>query len=284
MNAENRKTIVYMGGFFLGAVLLCFFSLIQKITLGYSLFIKGFIVPFVFGGACGLIITFIIFRLLFLNKNMEIIISERTMHIKNLLQEKETLLKEVHHRIKNNIGSIGSLLSLQLQSVSNPEAVSALQDAITRVQGMRILYDKLLISKDYLEVSIKEYTESLIDAIIDVFPESGNVTIDKQIADFNLNTKSVIPIGIIINELLTNIYKYAFKGRDGGQISIAVDKTEKYVTLTIQDNGNGIDERVDLNKSPGLGLMLVRMLSEQLGGSFVIENHNGTKSVLKFDI
>ena len=117
-----------------------------------------------------------------------------------------------------------------------------------------------------------------------MFPESENIIIKKQIADFNLKTKSVIPIGIIINELLTNVYKYAFKGRDGGLISIILDKTENHVTLTVQDNGNGIDERVDLNKSPGFGLTIVKMLSEQLGGTFTIENHKGTRSILKFDI
>ncbi len=204
--------------------------------------------------------------------------------IKKQLSEKETLLNEVYNRIKNNINSIENLLSLQVQSISNPEAVSALQDAVTRVQCMRVIYDKLLIRKDYQEVSAKEYTESLIDAIAEVFSESENLIIEKQIADFNLNTKLMIPIGIIMNELLTNVYKYAFKGRDGGQVSIILDKTENHVNLTMQDNGKGIDERVDLNKSPGLGLTIVRMLAEQFGGTFITENHIGTRSILKFEI
>ncbi|MCP5499411.1 MAG: PAS domain S-box protein [Leptospiraceae bacterium] len=204
--------------------------------------------------------------------------------LKEALENREILLHEVHHRIKNNIISIEGLLSLQLESISNPEAVSALQVAITRVQGMRILYDKLLFSKSYQEISIKEYTESLVDAIVAVFPEIKYVSVKKQIADFNLNAKTIIQVGIIINELLTNIYKYAFKGRDGGQISIMLDRTENHVVLTIQDNGNGMEEKNDLNKSPGLGLTIVRMLSEQLGGTFTSENHKGTRSVLEFDI
>jgi len=199
------------------------------------------------------------------------------------LSEKEILLKEVHHRIKNNIASIEGLLSMQLENSSNPEAVSALQDAIIRVQGMRILYDKLLISKDYKEVSIKAYSEALIDAIAAVFSESGKVTIEKQITDFYLDTKSMFSVGIIINELFTNIFKYAFKGRDCGHISIVLDKTDTHVNLSIQDNGNGIDESVDFNKSPGFGLIIVKMLAEQLGGTFTIENQNGTRSILKFD-
>lgn len=204
--------------------------------------------------------------------------------IKDLLAEKELILKEVHHRIKNNIGSIESFLSLQAESTTNADVKAALQDAISRVQIMRVLYDKLVIGKDYQEVSIKDYFEGLIAAIVAVFPESGIVTIEKQITDFNLNTIKLIPLGIIINELLTNIFKYAFKDRDSGHISVSLDKTETHVNLTIQDNGNGIDEGVDLSKLPGFGLMIVRMLTEQLKGTYTIENYKGTRSILKFDI
>ena len=204
--------------------------------------------------------------------------------IKKQLSEKELLLNVVYHRIKNNIASIEGFLSLQLAATTNNDVISALQDALTRVQSMRIIYNKLLIGKDYQEVSVKEYTESLIDAIAVVFSESETVIIEKQIADFNLNTNKLFPIGIIINELLTNVYKNAFKGRDGGQVSIILDKTENHVNLTIKDNGIGIDERVVENKSPGFGLTIVKMLAVQLKGTYVIENDNGTKSVLKFDI
>ena len=171
--------------------------------------------------------------------------------VKQQLSEKEALLKEVHHRIKNNITSIEGLLSMQLQSISNPDAVSVLQDAVNRVQGMRILYDKLLLSKNYQEISIKDYTDSLIDAIMATFPESENITIEKQIKDFHMGAKEAISIGIIINELLTNAFKYAFKREDSGQILIALDKSENHVTLTIHDNGRGINERIDSNKKKG---------------------------------
>ncbi|MFC1669080.1 PAS domain S-box protein [Spirochaetota bacterium] len=200
------------------------------------------------------------------------------------LQEKETLLKEVHHRIKNNIASIEGLLSLQLQSISNPEAVSILEDTIIQVQGMRILYEKLLISKDFQEVSIKDYIEALIDAIVTVNHESGKVTVEKQIEDFDLNTKIIIPVGIIINELITNAFKYAFRGRDSGHISISFHKIKNNLKLTIQDNGHGVDERINLNKSPGFGLEIVKMLAEQLGGTFTIKDQNGTICILEFEI
>lgn len=204
--------------------------------------------------------------------------------IKSLLAEKETLLKEVHHRIKNNIASIESFLFLQAEESDNPGIKAALQDALTRIQSMRVLYEKLLLGKDYREVSVKKYMESLIDSIGAVFPESKKVIIEKQITDLNLTTKIMIPVGIILNELLTNVFKYAFKDKNSGHIKISLEKFEKQVTLTIQDNGKGIDDRNDLNKSEGFGLMIVRMLTQQLSGAYTIENNNGARSILKFEV
>jgi PAS domain S-box-containing protein len=204
--------------------------------------------------------------------------------IKRQLAEKEILLKEVQHRIKNNIASIEKLLSLQATATDNTAAKTVLQEAISRVQSIRVLYEKLLIGKDCQNVSIKSYTESLVDCLLAVFPESKTITIEKKIADFKVHSSLVIPIGIIINELLTNIFKYAFKVKNTGYIAINLDQVGNHVTLTIQDDGIGIDERITDNKSPGFGLTLVKMLAEQLQGTFTVENDNGTKNVLKFTI
>ncbi len=222
-------------------------------------------------------------------RDIELLYSNHSLHENNsklntLLAEKETILKEVHHRIKNNIASIEGLLSMQSQSISNFEAVSALQDALGRVSSMRILYDKLLITEEYEDISVKNYLESLIDAVAVLFPYKLKITIDKQISDFNLSSKKVTPLGIILNELLTNIMKYAFKGRESGLINISLSSIKNLATLTIQDNGNGISEGFDISESKGFGLMLVKMLSEQLGGTFTIENYHGTRSILKFEI
>lgn len=203
------------------------------------------------------------------------------------LDEKEILLKEVHHRIKNNITSIETLLSMQLLSIENIEAASIIQDAVAQIKSMRILYEKLLVSKGYSEVSTKEYTESLIDAIIEVYPNSKDVVLDKQIVDFNLDTKSIIAFGIIINELLTNVFKYAYENNENNHLSIVLDRDDNHVTLIIQDNGVGINERKKdekLNKSTGFGLEIVEMLARQLDGTFTIEDNNGTRSVLEFNI
>ncbi len=200
------------------------------------------------------------------------------------LTEKETMVKEVHHRIKNNISSIESFLSLQADDTNNVDAKKILNNATSRVQSMRILYDKLLMGKSFEEASIKEYADSIIDSIVEIFGEKKDIITEKEISDFIISTKILFPIGIIINELFTNIYKYAFKDRNSGTIFISIKKTKNLVTLIIHDNGIGIDERKKLNKSPGFGLTIVKMLVEQLQGTYSIQNDNGTKFQLLFNI
>ena len=204
--------------------------------------------------------------------------------IQRQLAEKEILLREVHHRIKNNIASIGGLISLQMQSVTNAEAIAVLKEALGRVNSMRILYDKLLLSEGYKDISVKNYIETLVASVVALFPDSTKVTIDQHITDFQLDQKRLSPLGIIINELLTNIMKHAFINRDTGLIKISLTNIDKQVTLTIQDDGNGLPAGFAVNESEGFGLMLVKMLSQQLGGSFSIKIHEGTRCVVEFNI
>lgn len=201
-----------------------------------------------------------------------------------LLSEKETLLKEIHHRIKNNIAAISSLLSLQSQSCHSSEAKMALKDTISRVSSMRVLYEKLLIDEKYREAPVRDYIESLINSIIALYPEQAHITVDRRIADFSLSSAKLFPLGIIINELFTNIMKYAFTGREDGRITIVLDYTAKEATLTIQDNGNGLPEGFAMDTATGFGLTLAGMLAEQLQGSFAIVSDNGTKGILKFKL
>jgi len=204
--------------------------------------------------------------------------------IKSLLDEKELLLKEVHHRIKNNMNTVSSLLSLQAQAVNEPSVVSALQEARGKVQSMSILYDKLYRSSDFTEVSLNGYLTSLVDEVVANFPNSLNVIIEKDLDDFMLDAKRVQSIGIIINELLTNIMKYAFRGRVTGLITILSKNIDGKVNLSVQDNGVGMSESISFENSNGFGLQLVQALTQQLNGRIRIERGNGSKVVLEFDV
>ncbi len=214
-------------------------------------------------------------------------INERKLaqdEILNQLSEKETILKEVHHRIKNNFSSICSLLSLQAESVTNKEAEAALQAAIGRVHSMQVLYEKLLIAEDCRITSLKQYLGDLVDDIVNVFPDRTNISIEKHICDCALKPKQLFPLGIIVNELVTNVMKYAFTGRQSGIIHVTLDEDEDNITLVISDNGNGLPEGFDLNSQDGFGLMLIRILCQQLNGDLSIENSMGTKSTLRFKV
>ncbi len=206
--------------------------------------------------------------------------------LKRQLSEKELLLREGHHRIKNNIASVESLLSMQIRSVSSQEAISVLQDTVGRLESMRTLYDRLLIQNDYEESSVKEYTEKLIESLENLFTDETGRIIRTRIDDFNLPHNTLFPLGIIINELFTNTIKYAFADKAGGSIEVLLTKRENRVSLTIQDDGRGLPEDFTIDEATGLGLTLVRMLSEQLGGNCTIENREdtgGTRSIVEFD-
>jgi len=200
------------------------------------------------------------------------------------LEEKEMLLKEVHHRIKNNIATVESMLSLQAHSASNPETISTLNDARTRVASIRELYEKLLLSEGYEEVSVREYVEELSSTVASLYSREGQVDVERRIDDFRLGTKRLFQLGVIINELLTNSMKYAFPEGRSGRVSVELRKMERRVRLTVWDNGVGLPESFDAESSAGLGIMLVHSLSQQLGGSFSMESAEGTRSTVEFEL
>ncbi len=214
-------------------------------------------------------------------------ITERKLaedRIQALLSEKELTLKEVHHRIKNNMGTIKALLMLQAESIKDRAAVSALTEAANRVQSMSALYDKLYTSYNYTEMPVTYYFSTLVDEIMANFPNRNSVLVEKNFDDFNLCVDLLQPLGIIINELLTNIMKYAFPGRSEGLIELSLTKSDRLVTLVIQDNGVGIPDTVDLKSSAGFGMQLVGTLASQIHGVLSVKRENGTMFTLEFSV
>jgi len=203
--------------------------------------------------------------------------------ISTLLAEKELILKEVHHRIKNNMNTVKSILALQAYSVTDPASITALKDAEGRVQSMMVLYDKLYQSADFTEISVGNYISSLVDEIVSNFPNSKSVRIEKRLNDFPLGIKLLQSLGIIINELLTNMMKYAFIDKDNGMITVSSSIKGDRVSFVIEDNGCGLPESINFDNSTGFGMQLVHMLTEQIGGSIKIERGAGTKFILEFD-
>jgi len=204
--------------------------------------------------------------------------------IESLLSEKGLILREVHHRIKNNFNTVSSLFSLQASTINEPGAILVLNDAANRIQSMSLLYDKLYRSTDYTKLSTKEYLSTLVDEIIANFPNSQKVKVEKDIQDFGMDVDRLQPLGIIIYELITNTMKYAFQGTDRGLISVSAVNTPGHVIISIQDDGIGIPDTVTFENSTGFGLQLVYALVQQLNGDIRIERGPGTKVILELDV
>lgn len=196
--------------------------------------------------------------------------------------EKEMLLREIHHRVKNNMAQIQSLLLLQAGTTSSNEAKDALQEAVARIQTMSVLYEKLLLSQDCQSLQIKAYVEDLLHSIAVVLNQNGKISIHTDITDFTIDVKTANTIGIIINELITNAFKHAFKDRSEGSIMVIINKVKDTVELTIQDDGKGYvtDSRADT--PAGMGKTIVKMLTEKLNGTYSVTNEAGIRNSIRF--
>jgi PAS domain S-box-containing protein len=204
--------------------------------------------------------------------------------VEKLLGEKELILKEVHHRIKNNMNNIASLLLIQSEAMQNREMKDILSDAAGRVHSMMVLYDRLYQSLHFQELPLKNYIPWLISEILQNFPDGGKVKVRYTLGDVILEVKKLQPLGIIINELITNIMKHAFSGIDDRGISVSASLDGGLVRVVVQDNGKGMPEGFNAEKSRGFGMKLVGMLAEQLGGRLLIERDGGTRFVLEFEV
>ena len=145
-----------------------------------------------------------------------------------------------------------------------------------------MLYDKLYRSADFREVAMKEYFPALVDEIVCDFPNRKSVRIDTDVEDFTLSAKTLFPVGIMVNEILTNAMKHAFNDRNDGVITVSASAREKRVTISIGDNGASMPEQVDGGKHAGFGLDLIELLTRQIRGTMTVDRGNGMRYILEF--
>jgi len=172
---------------------------------------------------------------------------------------------------------------LQMRRVQLPETISALQDATSRIKSMGVLYEKLYRSSNFNEIEIKDYLITLINEVVWLFPNPDSVKILPKIDNFNIDARISFPLGIMINELLTNSMKHAFIGRKKNRITVTATCRNQHVTISIQDNGIGIPESIDFTQSSGFGLQLVNLLTEQINGQIRLERGKGSKFIIEFE-
>jgi len=215
-------------------------------------------------------------------------ITERKLaekEIRRSLREKETLLAEIHHRVKNNMQIISSLLSLQSRYIEDEKALSLINNCENRIKSMSLVHEKLYLSKDLSEIDFHDYMKDLSARLFQVHRvDSRVVRFSSHITDGLFNIETAIPLGLIINELISNALKHAFP--EGGKGNIAVKltkntKPEEY-TLTVTDDGIGFPEGMDHQSTETFGLQLVEMLAEQLHGTMELDRNKGTSFKIIF--
>jgi PAS domain S-box-containing protein len=195
--------------------------------------------------------------------------------IQQSLREKEVLLQEIHHRVKNNLQVISSLLDLQSQHF---------QESCNRVKSMALVHELLYRSKDYTQINFTDYLTSLTSYLFQSYGvDTNTITLDIDIDDVTLNTDKVITCGLIVQELVSNALKYAFPNYTKGKIKISLQTDfERCCTLIIKDNGVGLPRELDLVNVKSLGLRLVKVLINQLEGTFNIDRRWGTEFKIQF--
>ncbi len=195
--------------------------------------------------------------------------------IKASLNEKDILLRELHHRVKNNLQIILSLINLQSNGIKNKEDLEIFRESQSRVKSLAIIHEKLYRSEDFANINFEEYIESLVNYLLSYYSaDSIEVIIDVK-KDIILNMDTAVPCGLIINELVTNAIKHAFNESKSGQINITLKSDNGCFTLIVSDNGEGIPPEVDLDNPQKLGLQLVKSLTDQLEGKI---EYNGSKN------
>jgi two-component sensor histidine kinase len=200
------------------------------------------------------------------------------------LKEKEVLLQEIHHRVKNNMTVIFSLLKLQADRVNDEQYREMLSDSMRRIETMALIHEKLYRSEDLAEINFSDYIKDMVDSMYMSYGiGSHKVTLKKDVGRVALGIDDAIPCGLIVNELVSNSIKHAFPESREGKIKVAIRMNDKdEVELTISDNGIGMPEGLDFRTTDSLGLSLVNALVKQLQGEIELNKEKGTEFRITF--
>jgi len=204
--------------------------------------------------------------------------------IRQSLEEKKVLLREIHHRVKNNMQIISSLLMLQSQNIEDKKYKDIFIDSQNRIQAMALIHQKLYQSDSLAEINFKEYINGIVSNIMESYGQKSNIKIDINIENVPINIDYAVPCGLIINELITNSFKYAFPEGRQGIIKISAKSNDNgLIQLSISDDGIGIPKDMDIRNTESLGLKLVTGLAEgQLHGELILNKEKGTEFQINF--
>ncbi len=221
------------------------------------------------------------------NQQLQAEVTERKKEHKKViaaLKEKEVLLKEIHHRVKNNMQVISSILNLQSRHIKDKHALKMFEDSQNRIKSMALVHEKLYESENLAGIDFAEYIRSMTSYLFSLYKIGQAIGLNIDIKDILLDVNTAIPCGLIINELISNSLKYAFPEGIVGEICIQLfsDKDDKF-TLIVKDNGIGFPKDLDFRETESLGMQLVIMLVEQLEGTIELDKSKGTNFKITFE-
>jgi two-component sensor histidine kinase len=197
-------------------------------------------------------------------------------NLRILVKEKELLMKEVQHRVKNNLNVISSLLSLELSRIDDKITRQTYISTINRIYSMSSLYEKLYLSENLKSVELDTYIKDLVKSIYQSYCiDPCNIILDLSLDEASMITKKAIPLGLIINELISNSLKYAYPNGKSGILHVRMQKGNSYIEVTVSDDGIGFSKE-DTEKSKSIGIMLVKMLSTQIKAELEMKSDKGS--------
>lgn len=202
--------------------------------------------------------------------------------IQQSLKEKEILLQEVHHRVKNNLQIILSILNLQHAHIADKKTLDLVRDIRSRIKAMSFIHELLYQTDDFSSINFSEYITNITSNLIYSYTQNQTINLKLDVGTIFLDLDSAIPCGLIINEIVTNALKYAFTEQENGEINVSLTQKNEFIQLTIADNGKGLPDNIDYKNTDSLGMQLVVTLVQQLGGEIVLDNSNGAKYTITF--
>ena len=193
------------------------------------------------------------------------------------VEEKEVMMKEIHHRVKNNLQIIKSLLKLQSGYTKDVDALEMFQESENRIMSMALIHEKLYQTDNFAGINVQEYVDELIANLIDVYELDIHVDFEMNIKIEHLSIDTLTPFGLLLNEIVSNSFKHGFKGRKNGEVSISAKPLEEdQIELIIKDNGIGFTLPKTESESGSLGIQLIHILTDQLEGELNQRQENGT--------
>lgn len=211
-------------------------------------------------------------------------VRERTKKLEKTLREKETLLKEIHHRVKNNMQVISSMLSLQASQFEESTVRESFDESLSRIHSMALVHDLLYQSDDLAELDFRNYVRQLMDELKGTLvSDQRDITIETEVEDVSFSVDTAVRCGLIVNELVTNSLQHAFNGDESGRVQLTVEGLDDGYRLTVEDNGSGFEARRDRKTGDSLGIELVEALvTTDLSGDMTVTGEEGTTVTIEF--